>query len=74
MVKNAIEHRLYEIEFSKNKNTVDRKLICMTESRASWYALYGYRVFDFNESLDMEPFLYDNEQEMILEENQNEVY
>jgi hypothetical protein len=45
-----IEHRLYSIERDKE----DHLVLC-TPKRATWYRLQGYEVFDFTESLDMEP-------------------
>jgi hypothetical protein len=45
-----IEHRLYSIERDKE----DHLVLC-TLKRATWYRLQGYEVFDFTESLDMEP-------------------
>jgi len=45
-----IEHRLYSIERDKE----DHLVLC-TPKRATWYRLQGYEVFDFTESLGMEP-------------------
>ena len=45
-----IEYRLYSIERDKE----DHLVLC-TPKRATWYRLQGYEVFDFTESLDMEP-------------------
>jgi hypothetical protein len=54
-----IEYRLYSIERDKE----DHLVLC-TPKRATWYRLQGYEVFDFTESLDMEPeyFSVDNSQ------------
>jgi len=51
-----IEHRLYSIERDKE----DHLVLC-TLKRATWYRLQGYEVFDFHESLDMEPEYYETE-------------
>jgi len=45
-----IEHRLYSIERDEEGH-----LVLCTPKRATWYRLQGYEVFDFTESLDMEP-------------------
>ena len=45
-----IEHRLYSIERDKE----DHLVLC-TPKRVTWYRLQGYEVFDFTESLGMEP-------------------
>jgi len=49
-----IEHRLYSIERDKE----DRLVLC-TPKQATCYALQGYNVFDFHDSLDMEPEYYE---------------
>ena len=48
-----IEHRLYSMERNKENH-----LVLCTPKKATWYALNGWSVFDFHESLDMEPEYY----------------
>ena len=55
-----IEHRLYSIEkWDQGKRTEQKLLLCSTRD-AIIYTLKGYEVFDFHESLDMEPEYYEN--------------
>ena len=54
-----IEHRLYEIEKWKDGQIVERQTVLTTPKRALWYTLQGYEVFDYHESLGMEPEYYD---------------
>jgi len=55
-----IEHRLYSIEkWNKNEKLEEKILLCSTRD-AIIYALKGYEVFDFHESLEMEPEYYEN--------------
>ena len=55
-----IEHRLYGIEkWEQGKKTEDKLLLC-TPRNATMYILKGYEVFDFHESLEMEPEYYEN--------------
>ena len=56
-----IEHRLYEIEKWKDCNIVERQIVLTTPKRATWYALQGWKVFDYHKSLDMEPEYYETE-------------
>ena len=58
-----IEHRLYDIEKWEQGKIVEQKILLCTPSRATMYALQGYTVFDYHESLDMEP-------EQLCEHNQ----
>jgi len=54
------EHRLYSIEkWEQGKRTEEKLLLC-TPRDAIIYTLKGYEVFDFHESLDMEPEYYEN--------------
>lgn len=53
-----IEHRLYSIEKWEGLQRVFNKMLIMTPSEATWYALQGYEIFDYHESLDMEPEYY----------------
>ena len=48
-----IEHRLYSFEQAR-----EDRIVLTTPKRATWFALQGYRVFDFTESLEMEPEYY----------------
>lgn len=50
-----IEHRLYEMEKWKDGEIVERFVRLMPSIDATYYALKGYSVFDFTESLNMEP-------------------
>jgi len=59
-----IEHRLYHIERFiehprvKTAGRVEGQIVLCTPKRATWYRLQGYDVFDFHESLGMEPEYY----------------
>jgi hypothetical protein len=54
-----IEHRLYSIEkWEQGKKTEEKILLCSARD-ATMYVLQGYEVFDFHESLDMEPEYYE---------------
>ena len=53
----GIEHRLYGI---------GEKIILCTPQYATMYALKGYTIFDFHESLDMKPEYYSEEIELDL--------
>ena len=56
-----IEHRLYSIERFieharvKTAGRMEQKILLCTPKCATMYALQGWTVFDFHESLDMEP-------------------
>ena len=54
-----IEHRLYSIEKWVQGKKEDKLLLC-TPKDATMYILQGWTVFDFHESLDMEPEYYEN--------------
>ena len=56
-----IEYRLYEFEKWQDGNITDRLTVLATPKQATWYALQGYSVFDYHESLDMEPEYYETE-------------
>ena len=56
MIEHLVEHRLYSIERDKEDN-----LVLCTPKKATWYRLQGYTVFDFHESLEMEPEYYETE-------------
>jgi hypothetical protein len=58
-----IEHRLYSIEKWEQGKIVEQKILLCTPKDATMYALQGYTVFDYHESLDMEP-------EQLCEHNQ----
>ena len=58
--RKMIEHRLYSIEkWRDGKKTEDKLLLCPPHD-AIIYTLKGYEVFDFHESLGMEPEYYEN--------------
>ena len=56
-----IEHRMYSIErFVEHARVetagyMEQKILLCTPAHATMYALQGWNVFDFTESLDMEP-------------------
>jgi len=50
-----IEHRLYDIEKWEQGKIVEQKILLCTPKYATMYALQGYTVFDYHESLEMEP-------------------
>lgn len=54
-----IEHRLYELEKWENGEIVERLVLLIPPRYAIMYALKGYEVFDYTESLGMEPEYYD---------------
>ena len=58
-----IEHRLYDIEKWEQGKIVEQQILLCTPKCATMYALQGYTVFDYHESLDMEP-------EQLCEHNQ----
>ena len=49
-----IEHRLYSIE-KLVQGKMEEKILLCTPKHATIYALQGYTVFDFHQSLEMEP-------------------
>ena len=55
-----VEHRLYNIEKWTSKGRIHDEIVLTTPARATWYRLQGYEVFDFHESLGMEPEYYEN--------------
>jgi len=61
-----IEHRLYSIERFvehprvKTAGSMEQKILLCTPKHATMYALQGYTVFDFTESLEMEPEYYEH--------------
>ena len=65
MQSKEIEHRLYSIERFvehariKTAGCMEQKILLCTPRDATLYALQGWTVFDFTESLDMEPEYYD---------------
>ena len=62
-----IEHRLYDIEKWEQGKIVEQKILVCTPKDATMYALQGYTVFDYHESLDMEP-------EQLCEHSQTVLY
>ena len=50
-----IEHRLYDIEKWEQGKIVEQKILLCTPKCATMYALQGYTVFDYHQSLEMEP-------------------
>jgi hypothetical protein len=41
--------------YSIEKRGQEEHILITTPARATWYTLQGYEVFDFTESLEMEP-------------------
>jgi len=62
-----IEHRLYDIEKWEQGKIVEQKILLCTPKCATMYALQGYTVFDYHESLEMEP-------EQLCEHSQTVLY
>lgn len=62
-----IEHRLYGIERWDDSILLDRKILLMTPADATMYRLKGWSVFDFHDSLNMEP-------EQLCEHNHSILY
>ena len=62
-----IEHRLYDIEKWEQGKIVEQKILLCTPKHATMYALQGYTVFDFHQSLEMEP-------EQLCEHSQTVLY
>jgi len=54
-MNNGIEHRMYGIEKWIGMSRVYNETKLMTPARATWYQLQGYEIFDYNNSLNMEP-------------------
>ena len=50
-----IEHRLYDIEKWEQGKIVEQKILLCTPKCATIYALQGHEVFDFHQSLEIEP-------------------
>ena len=61
-----IEHRLYELEKWKDGSIVERQIVLATPKHATWYTLQGWEVFDYHNSLDMEPEYYETERLSII--------
>ena len=61
-----IEHRLYELEKWKDGSIVERQIVLATPKHATWYTLQGWKVFDYHNSLDMEPEYYETERLSII--------
>ena len=53
--RKMIEHRLYSIEKWEQGEQTYNKILLSTPKYATMYMLKGYEVFDFHESLEMEP-------------------
>jgi hypothetical protein len=66
-----IEHRLYEIEKWKDGQIVERQTVLTTPKQATWYVLQGYEVFDYHESLGMEPEYYENATNLVYSTTRN---
>ena len=62
-----IEHRLYDIEKWEQGKIVEQKILLCTPKCATMYALQGYTVFDYHQSLEMEP-------EQLCEHSQTVLY
>jgi hypothetical protein len=62
-----IEHRLYSIEKWEQGKIVEQKILLCSTRDAIIYTLQGYTVFDFHESLEMEP-------EQLCEHSQTLLY
>jgi hypothetical protein len=66
-----IEHRLYEIEKWKDGQIVEIQTVLTTPKQATWYVLQGYEVFDYHESLRMEPEYYENATNLVYSTTRN---
>jgi hypothetical protein len=66
-----IEHRLYEIEKWKDGQIVERQTVLTTPKQSTWYVLQGYEVFDYHESLGMEPEYYENATNLVYSTTRN---
>jgi hypothetical protein len=66
-----IEHRLYEIEKWKDGQIVEIQTVLTTPKQATWYVLQGYEVFDYHESLGMEPEYYENATNLVYSTTRN---
>jgi len=63
-----IEHRLYCVErddpnphYNGQQHRYD--IVIITPSRATWYGLQGYTLFDLNKGLGIDPVYYKQERE-----------
>jgi hypothetical protein len=69
-----IEHRLYSIERFEphlrvaSARSVRDEMLIMTPKRATWYALQGYKIFDYTASLEMDPVYYEEEHELTMDQ------
>ena len=61
------EHRMYSIENWAFGKIVEEKILLCTPACATMYMLKGYKVFDFHQSLEMEP-------EQLCEHSQTVLY
>lgn len=62
-----VEHRLYSVEKWTSKGRIHDEIMLITPARATWYTLQGYEVFDFHESLDMEPEYFETYKEVQID-------
>ena len=69
-----IEHRLYSVEkFEphsrvKSAGEMREELRIMTPKQAAWYVMQGYELFDYTESLKMDPIFYNEELELTMDQ------
>lgn len=64
------EHKLYEIEKWKDDKIVERQIVLTTPKKSTWYALQGWHVFDFHDSLGMDSEIFETEIESTLYKHQ----
>jgi hypothetical protein len=65
-IRELIEHRLYDIELVSDNNIIEQKMCLISKERLLWYYLKGYNAFDYNESLGMDSWYYEEEIEIIF--------
>ena len=65
-IHELIEHRLYDIELVSDNNIIEQKMCLISKERLLWYYLKGYNAFDYNESLGMDSWYYEEEIEIIF--------
>ena len=69
-----IAHRLYSVEKLvphrrvKSAGEMREELRIMTPKQAAWYVMQGYELFDYTESLEMDPIFYDQELELTMDQ------
>jgi len=65
-IPELIEHRLYGIELVSGGKIIEQKMCLIPKDKLLWYCLKGYNAFDYNESLKMNSWYYEEETEIVF--------